>query len=513
MWSFDKDKTAQYLIEQAQSRKLTEEEAQTLKTLVSPELSTKPVRILRGGIGSAANRSKIKITRKPISYASASFQRQMPPKPVAPTIVKNLEHPMKRFKTDQEEKSQSIEFHSEPTPKKRSDSPQRLTPKEEPKKLQIEHLIPAKETPKPAFAKRLATDTPSAVKESPSVRESASVQDKPAFSFSKPEEVQKPVFSFSKPEEVQKPAFSFTKPASEEKPAFSFSKPPAEEKKVESKPIAPEIKKPVFEEPPKPAQQPPSFTATPSFASPAQELPKPTVTQFNAPEQQAPTPTTNQKMDVFVWNVPASTTDLLLKKLIDEVSKLPLDALPTFTWDLPGPSSVIQAPATGGFNWGAAGFTQAKKAGWTCSVCMVDNKAEATACISCETPNPSAPAAEKPAPSGFQPPAAPATGGFNWGAAGFTQAKKAGWTCSVCMVDNKAEATACISCETPNPSAPAAEKPAPSGFQPPAAPATGGFNWGAAGFTQAKKAGWTCSVCMVDNKAEATACISCETPK
>jgi len=65
--------------------------------------------------------------------------------------------------------------------------------------------------------------------------------------------------------------------------------------------------------------------------------------------------------------------------------------------------------------------------------------------------------------------------------------KPTGWSCSVCMVSNPAEKTACLACETPKPGSKPAEKPAPAfgaggGFSFGAAtssPAGGGFSFGA----------------------------------
>lgn len=65
--------------------------------------------------------------------------------------------------------------------------------------------------------------------------------------------------------------------------------------------------------------------------------------------------------------------------------------------------------------------------------------------------------------------------------------KPTGWSCSVCMVSNPAEKTACLACETPKPGSKPVEKPAPAfgaggGFSFGAAnssPAGGGFSFGA----------------------------------
>ncbi|THH30713.1 hypothetical protein EUX98_g3474 [Antrodiella citrinella] len=74
------------------------------------------------------------------------------------------------------------------------------------------------------------------------------------------------------------------------------------------------------------------------------------------------------------------------------------------------------------------------------------------------------------------------------------------WTCSTCMLKNPASATEkCTVCDESRP-------------KPASAPATGGFNWAAAGMKkpEAAEAKWTCSVCMLSNPPSATQCTVCE---
>lgn len=198
-------------------------------------------------------------------------------------------------------------------------------------------------------------------------------------------------------------------------------------------------------------------------------------------------------------------------------------SLPTFAFTFGA------KPASVGFNWEGAGMKRPTRAAgsWTCGTCMVDNDAAKSKCISCEEPRADSAmkgAATAPAAIPERPkPAAPA-GGFNWAAAGLKAPTKAPetWTCKVCMVDNDATKTKCVSCEEPRPdSALAPKKDTPlvltaAAELPPATTMlSGGFNWAAAGLKMPMKAPgtWTCKVCMVDNDTTKMKCVSCEEPR
>ncbi|XP_017051857.1 nuclear pore complex protein Nup153 isoform X2 [Drosophila ficusphila] len=85
------------------------------------------------------------------------------------------------------------------------------------------------------------------------------------------------------------------------------------------------------------------------------------------------------------------------------------------------------------------------------------------------------------------------------------------WECDVCMVRNKAEVSKCVACETAKPGATTAQaalvQAAPT--TPAIVPLGGGFG---DRFKKAANA-WDCDACMLSNKAEATKCIACETPR
>ncbi|EDW46152.1 GM13448 [Drosophila sechellia] len=85
------------------------------------------------------------------------------------------------------------------------------------------------------------------------------------------------------------------------------------------------------------------------------------------------------------------------------------------------------------------------------------------------------------------------------------------WECDTCMVRNKPEVNKCVACETAKPVASAATAQAPSA-PPTAAIETQSFG----GFGDRFKKSttdWECDACMLSNKAEASKCIACETPR
>ena len=122
---------------------------------------------------------------------------------------------------------------------------------------------------------------------------------------------------------------------------------------------------------------------------------------------------------------------------------------------------------------------------WSCEVCLVENKAEASECIACNSPKPEGRAAASSE--------APAT----------STATK--WTCSTCLVVNKAEDMKCVACSGPSPSLfsdPKSQK-LPSKVSS-ITPLTG---------FAPSSGSWTCNTCLVQNKAEDIKCVCCSTPK
>ncbi|NXR39333.1 NU153 protein, partial [Zosterops hypoxanthus] len=152
---------------------------------------------------------------------------------------------------------------------------------------------------------------------------------------------------------------------------------------------------------------------------------------------------------------------------------------------------------------------------WDCDTCLVQNKPEATKCIACDTPKPGTgvmPALTMPVvtdnlvtvTSTSSSTGTTVTLGFG---DKFKQ-PKGSWNCSVCLLQNKAEDSKCVACQS--------EKP---GFSVPVtSTSVSTFSASSGGFLDLDKfkkpeGSWECEVCLVQNTAEATKCIACETAK
>ncbi|NXM57519.1 NU153 protein, partial [Illadopsis cleaveri] len=152
---------------------------------------------------------------------------------------------------------------------------------------------------------------------------------------------------------------------------------------------------------------------------------------------------------------------------------------------------------------------------WDCDTCLVQNKPEATKCIACETPKPGTgvmPALTMPmvadnlvtVTSTSSSTGTTVTLGFG---DKFKQ-PKGSWNCSVCLVQNKAEDSKCVACQS--------EKPGSS--VPVTSSSVSAFSASSGGFLDLDKfkkpeGSWECEVCLVQNTAEATKCIACESAK
>ncbi|NXD24083.1 NU153 protein, partial [Spelaeornis formosus] len=152
---------------------------------------------------------------------------------------------------------------------------------------------------------------------------------------------------------------------------------------------------------------------------------------------------------------------------------------------------------------------------WDCDTCLVQNKPEATKCIACETPKPGTgvmPALTMPVvtdnsvtvTSTSSSTGTTVTLGFG---DKFKQ-PKGSWNCSVCLLQNKAEDSKCVACQS--------EKP---GFSVPVTSSSvSAFSASSGGFLDLDKfkkpeGSWECEACLVQNKAEATKCIACKNAK
>ncbi|XP_027531955.1 nuclear pore complex protein Nup153 isoform X2 [Neopelma chrysocephalum] len=152
---------------------------------------------------------------------------------------------------------------------------------------------------------------------------------------------------------------------------------------------------------------------------------------------------------------------------------------------------------------------------WDCDTCLVQNKPEATKCVACETPKPGT--GVMPALTMPMVPDNSVTVTSSSSSAGTTvtlgfgdkfKQPKGSWNCSVCLVSNKAEDTKCVACQS--------EKAGSS--VPVTSSSVSAFSASSGGFLDLDKfkrpeGSWECEVCLVQNKAEATKCIACESAK
>ncbi|NWZ83734.1 NU153 protein, partial [Poecile atricapillus] len=152
---------------------------------------------------------------------------------------------------------------------------------------------------------------------------------------------------------------------------------------------------------------------------------------------------------------------------------------------------------------------------WDCDTCMVQNKPEATKCIACDTPKPGTgvmPALTMPMVTDNSVTVTSTTSStgttVTLGFGDKFKQPKGSWNCSVCLVQNKAEDSKCVACQS--------EKP---GFSVPVTSSSvSAFSASSGGFLDLDKfkkpeGSWVCEVCLVQNKAEATKCIACQIAK
>lgn len=150
---------------------------------------------------------------------------------------------------------------------------------------------------------------------------------------------------------------------------------------------------------------------------------------------------------------------------------------------------------------------------WDCDTCLVQNKPEAVKCVACETPKPGtgvkrvltlAVSSESPVT------ASSSSCAVSTGTLGFGDKFKrpvGSWECPVCCVCNKAEDNKCVSCMSEKPGSVSASNSSPASDSL--------SSGGCLGLDKFKKpeGSWDCEVCLVQNKADSTKCIACESAK
>ncbi|XP_063488293.1 nuclear pore complex protein Nup153 isoform X11 [Symphalangus syndactylus] len=153
---------------------------------------------------------------------------------------------------------------------------------------------------------------------------------------------------------------------------------------------------------------------------------------------------------------------------------------------------------------------------WDCDTCLVQNKPEAIKCVACETPKPGtgvkrALTLTVVSESAETMTASSSSCTVTTGTLGFGDKFKrpvGSWECSICCVSNNAEDNKCVSCmsEKPGSSVPTSS----SSTVPVSLPSGGSL-----GLEKFKKpeGSWDCEVCLVQNKADSTKCLACESAK
>ncbi|XP_030067244.1 nuclear pore complex protein Nup153 isoform X3 [Microcaecilia unicolor] len=128
-------------------------------------------------------------------------------------------------------------------------------------------------------------------------------------------------------------------------------------------------------------------------------------------------------------------------------------------------------------------------------------------------------AVEKPAAVSTSPANPAANRSFSVCGAGFGEHLKPApgqWQCSACLVQNKVTDSKCVACQTTKAPSAEATKQTDSANKGSTAKSTSVAAAGTQGFGDRFKpvvGSWDCDTCLVHNKAKATKCVACETPK
>uniref|UniRef100_A0A4W6DW22 Nuclear pore complex protein Nup153 n=1 Tax=Lates calcarifer TaxID=8187 RepID=A0A4W6DW22_LATCA len=293
------------------------------------------------------------------------------------------------------------------------------------------------------------------------------------------------------------------------------------------------------------AASPPSFSPSAgfTFSAPVAKLgPSMSNGKLSAPIAAAVKPAANKSTEDYEG--PFKPAKVLKQGSVLDLLKAPGFGSPVARTS-PGPDSAPQpnstqstAPSSTSTTTSSlsssTGFGDLFKAplnGWSCDVCLVQNKPSDAKCVCCAAPQPNSSSSKsmdsKPSPTtsvGLESSSSSsaATSSTTTTTTGFGAmfSKPAGtWDCDTCLVINKPDAVKCVACETAKPgtglkpsltlpSAFSAVKTAPT----PTAPVSTGF----VGFGDKFKkpdGAWECDTCLVQNKAEDTKCVACMSAK
>ncbi|XP_023200658.1 nuclear pore complex protein Nup153 isoform X2 [Xiphophorus maculatus] len=187
----------------------------------------------------------------------------------------------------------------------------------------------------------------------------------------------------------------------------------------------------------------------------------------------------------------------------------------------PGTSFSSSLPSPSGF-----GGLPGASAGWSCDVCLVQNKQSEIKCVCCQAPKPnsspkSAESKKTPAHSaGLQSSSTSTASASTTTGFGPIFSKPAGtWECDTCLVSNKSDAVKCVACETAKPGTglkPSLTFPPNFSAAKTASTPSDPVSTGISGFGDKFKkpeGAWECETCLVQNKAEDTKCVACTASK
>ncbi|XP_041039769.1 nuclear pore complex protein Nup153 isoform X2 [Carcharodon carcharias] len=149
---------------------------------------------------------------------------------------------------------------------------------------------------------------------------------------------------------------------------------------------------------------------------------------------------------------------------------------------------------------------------WGCDICLVQNKSEAVKCVACETPKPGTgvkSALTLPVvteSTRIREPNTSSSTSVGLGLADQFKKPEGVWDCAVCLLQNKAEDSKCVACQSTKPgvSSVVANISATT-------PTEGILGFG----DKFKKptGSWDCEVCFVQNSSSVNKCVACKTEK
>ncbi|XP_037699113.1 nuclear pore complex protein Nup153 isoform X2 [Choloepus didactylus] len=153
---------------------------------------------------------------------------------------------------------------------------------------------------------------------------------------------------------------------------------------------------------------------------------------------------------------------------------------------------------------------------WDCDTCLVQNKPEAIKCIACETPKPGTgvkrvltlPVVPE---SAVTMTASSSSCTVTTGTLGFGEEFKrpiGSWECPICCVSNNAEDNKCVSCMSEKP-----ESSVPATSSSTVSMSLSSENHLGLGKFKKPEGSWDCEVCLVQNEADSTKCVACESAK